>query len=77
MLEAMPQEHYWNPLGSAVNKHNSLPFVKDVNRNLADHINSRALFALFDLIESKEAVIRNDVSQRISDLLKTVFARQD
>jgi len=65
---------YWS---DAVKKYNSLPFVDDVNPDLADHVNSKALYALFDLIESKEAGIRNDISQRTSDLLKRVFARQD
>ncbi len=65
---------YWS---DAVNKYNSLPFVKEVNPDLADHINSKALYALFDLIEQKELGIRNDLSQRTSDLLKKVFARQD
>ena len=61
----------------AVNKYNSLPLVKDVNPDLADHINTKALYALFNLIESKEMGIRTDISQRTSQLLRRVFARQD
>ncbi len=65
---------YWS---DAVNKYNSLPLVTDVNPDLADHINSKALYALFDLIEDKEVGIRNDISQRTSNLLRKVFAKQD
>lgn len=65
---------YWS---DAVNKYNTLPFVQKINPDLADHINSKALYALFDLIEEKEIGIRNDISQRSSALLRKVFARQD
>ena len=65
---------YWE---DAVNKYNSLPFVNDVNPDLADHINNKALYALFDLIEQKEIGIRNDINQRTSSLLRKVFAKQD
>lgn len=65
---------YWE---DAVNKYNSIPFIDKVNPDLADHINTEALTALFDLIEQKEAGIRNDVSQRTSSLLRKVFAKQD
>lgn len=65
---------YWN---SAVTKYNALPLVKDINPDLADHINTKALVGLFDLIEKKELGIRTDISQRTSDLLRQVFAKQD
>lgn len=65
---------YWS---NAVKKYNALPLVKDINPDLADHINTKALVGLFDLIEKKELGIRSDISQRSSDLLKKVFARQD
>ena len=61
----------------AINKYNSIPLVKDMNPDLADHINTNALVGLFDLIEKKEGGIRNDVSQRSTNLLKQVFAKQD
>ncbi len=62
---------------SAITKYNSLPFVTDINPDLADHINTKALVGLFDLIEKKEAGIRTDVAQRTTGLLKKVFAEQD
>lgn len=61
----------------AVNKYNSIPLVNDVNPDLADHINTKALYGLFDLIEKKEDGIRTDVSQRTTTLLQDVFAKQD
>lgn len=62
---------------NAVNKYNSLPLVKDVNPDLADHVTTKALIGLFDLVEKKEKGIRSDVSQRSSELLQRVFAKQD
>lgn len=61
----------------AMSMYNSIPLTKDVNTDLADHINTKALVALFDLIEEKEGGIRNNISQRSSNLLKKVFAKQD
>jgi len=61
----------------AVDKYNKIPFITKVNPDLADHINTKALYGLFDLIEAKEKGIRTDVSQRTTTLLKDVFAKQD
>ena len=62
---------------NAVNKYNSIPLLEDVNPDLADHVTGSALVGLFDLVEKKEEGIRSDVSQRTTDLLKKVFAKQD
>jgi len=61
----------------AVNAYNKIPFINKVNPDLSDHINTKALFGLFDLIEVKEQGIRSDVSQRTTKLLQEVFAKQD
>jgi len=61
----------------AITKYNSIPLLDDVNPDLADHINTKALVGLFDLIEKKEAGIRTDISQRTTGLLQKVFAKQD
>lgn len=61
----------------AVDKYNKIPLLDDVNPDLADHVTGKALVGLFDLVEKKEAGIRTDISQRTSDLLKKVFAKQD
>lgn len=65
---------YW---GNAVNSYNKIPFVDKVNPDLADHVTNKALDGLFALIEQKELGIRTDLTQRTSDILKKVFARQD
>ncbi|MCO6464418.1 MAG: DUF4197 domain-containing protein [Saprospiraceae bacterium] len=61
----------------AINQYNSLPFVSRINPDLADHVTNKALEGLFNLIEKKELGIRSDISQRTSDLLRKVFAKQD
>ena len=65
---------YW---ADAVNAYNKIPLVKKMNPDLADHVAGKSLDGLFSLIEKKEAGIRTDISQRTSDLLKRVFAKQD
>lgn len=65
---------YWTDL---VSKYNSLPFVKKVNPYLEDHITTKALDGMFDMIEKKELAIRTDIKERTSDLLRKVFAKQD
>ena len=65
---------YW---ADAVDKYNKIPFVKQVNPDLADHVTSQALVGLFDLVEKKEFGIRTDISQRTTDLLQKVFKKQD
>lgn len=62
---------------NAVTKYNSLPFITDVNPDLADHVSAKALVGMFDLVEKKELGIRTDLSQRSSSLLQKVFAKQD
>lgn len=61
----------------AIGRYNSLPFITKVNPDLADHVSKKALIGLFALVEKKELGIRTDISQRTTDLLKKVFAKQD
>ncbi len=65
---------YWN---SVVRKYNSIPLTKDINPDLDDHVNNKALDGLFSLIQVKEGGIRKDVNQRTSPLLKDVFGQLD
>ncbi len=62
---------------NAITKYNSIPLLEDINPDLADYINTKALAGLFALIEKKEEGIREDVSQRTTGLLQKVFAQQD
>ena len=66
-----------NLWSDAINKYNSIPFVTKVNPDLADHVSNKALTGLFALVEKKELGIRTDISQRTTDLLQKVFAKQD
>ena len=66
-----------NLWSDAINKYNSIPFVNKVNPDLADHVSNKALIGLFALVEKKEFGIRTDISQRTTDLLQKVFAKQD
>lgn len=73
-LDEVNAREYWKTVISA---YNNIPFVKKANPALDDHVNQKALDGLFSLIEVKEAKIRTDQSQRTTDLLKQVFAKQD
>jgi len=65
---------YWT---QAVTKYNSIPFVSKVNPKLENYITEKALEGLFDMVEKKELGIRQNISERTTDLLRRVFARQD
>ncbi len=62
---------------TAVNTYNQIPFVKRVNPELDDHVNNAALNGLFGEIEKKEAGIRSNQDERTTELLRTVFGKQD
>jgi Protein of unknown function (DUF4197) len=57
--------------------YNSIPLVKKVNPDLADHVTNKAMEGLFQMIEKEELSIRKDPLQRTTALLKKVFAAQD
>ena len=65
---------YW---ADAVKAYNKIPFVDKLDPELDNYVTTKSLSALFDMVEKKEAGIRNDVSQRTTDLLRRVFAKQD
>lgn len=73
-LDEVNAREYWSKV---VNEYNKIPLIKDVNPELDDHVNGKALDGLFSLIEVKEKGIRQDVSQRTSPILRDVFAKQD
>ncbi len=73
-LDEVNARSYWKTVVDAYNK---IPFTKDMNPELDDHVNNAGLDGLFRLIEKKEGGIRNDVAQRTSPLLKDVFGQQD
>ncbi len=65
---------YW---ADAVNAYNKIPLVEKVNPRLDEYVTDKALDGLFSMVEKKERQIRADVSERTTDLLRRVFARQD
>jgi len=73
-LDEVNARSYWN---DAVKAYNKIPFTKDLNPELDDHVNNKALDGMFDLVEVKETGIRNDSKLRTSPLLKEVFGQQD
>lgn len=73
-LDEVNARQYWT---SIVSKYNSLPFTKEVNPELDDHVNNKALNGMFSLIQVKEDGIRSDIDQRTSPLLKDVFGQLD
>ena len=73
-LNKFSVQEYW---AKAVNTYNKIPFIDKVNPDLGDHVTTEALKGLFSLVAKKELGIREDVSQRTTDLLRKVFAKQD
>lgn len=65
---------YW---ADAVNAYNKIPFVEQVNPELDAYVTDEALKGLFGMVAKKELRIRRDVSERTTELLQKVFARQD
>jgi len=65
---------YW---ADAMNTYNKIPFVEKVNPELDDYVVHKALDGLFNMVAQKELGIRTDLSQRTTDLLQKVFAKQD
>jgi Protein of unknown function (DUF4197) len=73
-LDKFEARKYW---GDAVNSYNKIPFITKVNPNLDNYVTTQALSGLFSMVEQKELAIRTDKGERVTDLLKKVFAKQD
>ncbi len=73
-LDRVNATKYWRDI---VTKYNKIPFIKKVNPELDDYVTQKALKGLFSMVEKKEKGIRHNISERSSDLLKKVFAKQD
>ncbi|MEL6988287.1 MAG: DUF4197 domain-containing protein, partial [Bacteroidota bacterium] len=73
-LDEVNATQYWN---DAVTAYNKIPLVAKVNPSLDDYVTTNALVGLFSMVEKKEKSIRTDVSERTTDLLRKVFAKQD
>jgi hypothetical protein len=71
-LDAVNVRDLWK---SAITAYNKIPFTKNTNPDLDDHVNNQALNGMFGLIETKEKGIRNNADQRTSKLLQKVFGK--
>ena len=60
-----------------ISQYNSLPMVKKVNPDLTDYVTQQALDGVYKMIEKEELNIRQNVSARTTNLMKSVFAMQD
>ena len=61
---------YWNTLAKSYNK---IPFTKEINPNLEEHIIQGTINGIFILISVEENNIRNNQDYRVTELLKKVF----
>jgi hypothetical protein len=62
---------------TAIDKYNTLPFTSSVDNNLSEYVTQQALQGVYTMIAQEETKIRTDISERTTDLLKSVFALQD
>lgn len=69
-LETVGIQTAWNTL---ITSYNSIPFVPDINPDLADHTTQKALDGLFHILSIEEGKIRTNVSHQVNDILKKVF----
>ena len=73
-LDRVNATKYWRDI---VSKYKKIPLIKKVNPDLDDYVTQKALDGLFSMVEKKEKGIRTNLSERTTDLLKKVFAKQD
>jgi len=73
-LDEVNAREYWR---SVVNAYNNIPLVKKVNPELDDHVAYNRLDGKISLYRVKKEKISTDASQRTTDLLRSVFAKQD
>ena len=73
-LDKFEARKYWTEGTTAYNK---IPLVQKANPNLDDYVTTQALNGLFSMVAEKELAIRKNPAERVSDLLKKVFAKQD
>lgn len=69
-LEKVDATKYW---GDMINAYNKLPLVKKQNPDLGQYVTEKAISGLFVKIADEEKAIRENPTERTSDLLKKVF----
>jgi hypothetical protein len=73
-LDDFGARKYWS---DAVNAYNKIPLINKVNPSLDDYVTQQALTAVFNMVAEKEKNIRTNTAERVSELLKKVFSKQD
>lgn len=69
-LQTVGAQQAW---GQLTGIYNAVPFVDDVNTDLADYTTNKALDGLFHLVAEEEGKIREDPVHQVSDILQKVF----
>lgn len=64
---------YWSPIVTKYNAAAPLLGFNKVNEDLNDYVTEKAIDGLFKLVAEEETKIRENVSARVTDLLKKVF----
>jgi hypothetical protein len=65
---------YW---GDVFGTYNKIPGVARVNPDINDYVTNQALEGLFGMVAKEEANIRKNPTQRTTELMRKVFAKQD
>lgn len=69
-LDEVNATKFW---GEAVNRYNQIPFIEDLNPDLAGFVTTKAIDGLFVMVEKEEKRIRQEPLARSTELLKRVF----
>lgn len=72
-IEKVQLTKYWNPIITKYNTAAPLLGYNKVNPDLNAYITEKAIDGLFKLVNDEENKIRENVSARVTDLLKKVF----
>jgi hypothetical protein len=73
-LDQIGVTKHWKDLVTAYNK---IPLVTKMNPDLNAHVTEKTLAALFNKVEEEENLIRDNPSQRGTELMKKAFAYAD
>ncbi len=73
-LDKVDATRYWNEM---ISEYNKIPLVKDVNPDLVDYVNRRALDGVFKMVADEEKAIRENPLERTTALMKRVFDYYD
>lgn len=58
-----------------VKKYNKLPFTKDIQPDITEHVIDKTISGIFYYIAKEEAAIRNDPVKQTTALLRKVFGK--